>query len=229
MRTYIGGQLSVATDEQAKVDDVAKRLAELYALEPRALNNPYPIYAALREHAPVLRVGPMVSVSRYEDVKNVLRDAETFSSRRSDASNSRVQARLQELGPDELVKFNQVLHHDGRQLPNMDDPEHARLRRFVNETFSAKRINQWRQDLYDIANELLDAVDVRGGRRFELIGDFSFYLPFRMICRILGVPRSEEKHMRAWGQRSPRASAPTTRILMKRMRPSRTSASMWVH
>ena len=52
-----------------------------FSIEMRA--DPYPHYAELRAHAPVHRLeGPgFYLISRYEDVHNVLRHPELFSSR----------------------------------------------------------------------------------------------------------------------------------------------------
>lgn len=189
--------MSAIADRATAVAEVERDLEKLFALDPVLLADPYPLYARMREHAPVLRVGPMVSVSRYDDIKNVLRDTETFTSQR--AAGSQVEARIASLEDEQLDKYHRILEHDSRQLPTMDDPQHARLRRFVNETFSAQRIGEMRDQLYGIANELLDEIDASGRDEFDLIGDYSFYVPFRAICLILNVPRADAPQLREWG------------------------------
>ncbi|ALJ18847.1 cytochrome P450 [Microbacterium sp. No. 7] len=184
-------------DDESAVARIEQDLGKLYALDPGLLADPYPLYRRMREHAPVLRVGPMVSVSRYDDIKNVLRDTETFTSQR--AQGSQVEARLATLQGEQIPKYRRILEHDSRQLPLMDDPAHARLRRFVAETFSAKRIAELRETIFDFAYELLDEIDARGDDEFDLIGDYSFYVPFRAICHILNVPREDAPRLRAWG------------------------------
>ena len=177
--------------------NIADSLRRLLALDPGLLANPYPLYKEMRENAPVVRVGPQVLVSRYEDIKNVLRNDRLFSSRRQ--SSSVVEARIAALSPDELVKYEHIIGHDSNQLALMDDPGHARLRNFVTETFSAKRIAEMRGVLSDISNELLDDIEARGLTRFDFIGDYSFHVPFRAICHILGVPREDSAKIREWG------------------------------
>ena len=178
-------------------DKVAVELERLYALEDDVLNNPYPLYAAIREHQPVLRVGPQVSVSRYEDVKNVLRDNETFSSDRRESST--VKARMAELTPEQKAKYEALLDYDSRIIPQMDEPQHGRMRRFVNETFSAKRIEAMRDQLFHIANTQLDQAVAKDGGRFDLIQDYSIHVPLRAICSILAVPESDAETVLAWG------------------------------
>jgi cytochrome P450 len=55
--------------------DVGARLAALLASDPDLLADPYPLYAELRERAPVCDLGTVAVVSRHADVKQVLRDA----------------------------------------------------------------------------------------------------------------------------------------------------------
>lgn len=199
--------MSTAVVDQDVVAEIERDLAKLYALDPELLSNPYPLYARMRAHAPVLRVGPMVSVSRYDDIKNVLRDAETFSSVRS--SGSRERARMAQLDAAGQAKYRRILEHDSHQLPGMDDPGHARLRRFVNEMFSAKRINEMRDELFEIANELLDDIEARGTGKFDLINDYSVHVPFRAICSILGVSRDDIPMLFTWGKEITRGISST--------------------
>ena len=55
---------------------------------PSTIEDPYPFYRALREHAPVYRPpgADWYYVSRYADIKAVARDTTTYSSRLLDAA-----------------------------------------------------------------------------------------------------------------------------------------------
>lgn len=44
-------------------------LGRLFDCEQELINDPWPVFAALREHQPIARIGPLVVVSRYHDVK----------------------------------------------------------------------------------------------------------------------------------------------------------------
>lgn len=189
------------TVQETDPEAIAARLGRLYDLDPAELADPYPIYAAMRGHAPVLRVGPMVSVSRYDDVKAILTDPVTFSSRRIEGSSFK--ARLAELSPDQTVKLETLMQNDGRQLPQSDNPVHDRLRGFVSASFGKSRIAELREWLTGVAHELLDGLDADGrtrpGSTFDLIGDFTFHVPFRAICKILDVPVEDSLMLRKWG------------------------------
>jgi cytochrome P450 len=84
--------------------------------------NPYPIYARLREEAPSIttRSSGFYALSRFEDVWDAHLDWETFSST---------------MGPS--------LEQGARQLPMMivmDPPPHTRVRQIVSKVFTPRRV-----------------------------------------------------------------------------------------
>jgi cytochrome P450 len=183
-------------ETSAGTPSAQEQVERLFGLDQDLLNDPYPVYAAMRAEQPVMRLGPIVVVSRYDDVKAVLRDPATFSSIR--ASGSRDLARAAELSPDDAAKFHELTNFEGRGMANLDEPEHARIRRFVNSTFTSGSINQLRDDVEQIVTSLLDEIDARGQQEFDLIGEFSYPLPFKIICGLLGVDDSEIEMLRGW-------------------------------
>lgn len=144
----------------------------------------------------MIRWGPLVAVSRYDDVKAVLRDTETFSSRRS--TGSRITARKAQLSPEDGERLQDLVDNEGRWMVQIDDPEHARLRRFVNHAFSRNRIDEMRGQIEEIAASLLDAVDARGDGRVELVSEYCYKLPLQVVCQLLGARADEAEQIRAW-------------------------------
>src|SRR5829696_8323066 len=96
-------------------------ITAVFERRPDALANPYPVYQRLRAEAPVLRVGPLVVVSRYHDVQAVLRDPETFSSVRG--AGSRVSARKAQLDAEGGRKLQELVDHEHTWLVQMDRPD----------------------------------------------------------------------------------------------------------
>lgn len=179
--------------------DVDGAVARLFALDQDLINDPYPVYARMRAEQPVMRVGSLVAVSRYEDVKAVLRDTETFSSSRS--LGSRETERRQQLGPDDLEKFEFMTSFEGRSLTQAVNPEHARIRRFVNATFASSSIANLRDEVVAIVDDLLDRADASPqDGTFDLIGEFSYLLRLEVVCRLLGVKDVEVSTVRAWAK-----------------------------
>lgn len=72
-----------------------------------------------------------------------------------------------------------------RTMIASDPPVHTRLRKLVVREFSAKRLDALRPRVQQIADELADAVAVRG--EVDLIRSFAFPLAVRTIGELLGV------------------------------------------
>lgn len=176
--------------------EVAAAVASLFSLDQEAINNPYPTYQLMREKQPVIRSGPLVAVSRYEDVKSVLRDTTTFTSVRS--RGTRVTARRAQLSPEDAEKLDALVASEGSWMVQQDDPEHARIRRFVNHAFSAARIAGLRDKITAISDDLLDTFDATGSDELELVSQYAYRLPLRVVCELLGADKSEIESIRTW-------------------------------
>ncbi|MFF9593927.1 cytochrome P450 [Streptomyces sp. NPDC014646] len=89
---------------------------------------------------------------------------------------------------------NAGMRERDRQNPtflNMDDPEHARLRRMVTAPFAVKRMNALRPAVQKIVDDLIDEM-LAGPRPVDLVEAFALPVPSLVICELLGVPY--EKH-----------------------------------
>ena len=154
--------------------------------EPDRLNLD-PLYAQLRRQEPVARVRLPFGedawlATRYQDVKVVLGDPR-FS-------------RAASVGRDEPRTSPQPI---GGGILSMDPPDHSRLRRLVAKAFTARRVEQLRPVTAAIAGELVDAMRTAGPPA-DLVEHFSTPLPVRVICRLLGVPASDQHLFRTWSE-----------------------------
>jgi cytochrome P450 len=73
---------------------------------------------------------------------------------------------------------------------NMDDPEHARLRRMVAGTFTVRRIEGLRPAVHKIVDNLVSDL-LAGPRPADLVSRFALPLPALAICHLLGVPYAD--------------------------------------
>ncbi|MEU5399345.1 cytochrome P450 [Streptomyces sp. NPDC005963] len=151
------------------------------------LTRSYLVYDRLRETTPVHRtVGPdglpIWIVTRYEDVREALANPLLSLDKRNGTPGGYRGFRL----PPAL----------DANLLNMDAPDHTRIRRLVTKTFTARRIEQLREPIRRIADELLDGIAADG--RTELIASYAAPLPINAICELLGVPRQARHDFRAW-------------------------------
>ncbi len=80
----------------------------------------------------------------------------------------------------------------------MDPPDHTRVRSLVNKAFTARSVERMRPRIQELTDELLDAVADRG--EMEVMEDFAFPLPIRVICEMLDVPPQEHARFRTASQ-----------------------------
>ncbi|MEU0375311.1 cytochrome P450 [Streptomyces sp. NPDC006283] len=147
--------------------------------------NPHPVYAALRDTAPVCPMKPPHGVetyliTRYEDARAALSDP-----RLSKDMYGGMDAYRRIFGDSSVSLDDNML--------NADAPKHTRLRKLVNSEFTPRRVEALRPKIQDIVDRLLDACPT--GEALDLLPAFAFPLPITVICELLGVPPEERTHM----------------------------------
>ena len=158
---------------------------DLRALRPDFLANPYPVYAALREHEPVRRMPDgSVFLTRCADLMAVYRDAQTFS------SDKQV-----EFAPKYGVGSALFEHHTTSLVFN-DPPLHTRVRRLIMGALTRRAIADMEPDLIALVDSLLNDIAQRGGG--DLIEDFASAIPVEIIGNLLNVPHEDRGPLRAW-------------------------------
>src|SRR6266705_1507463 len=158
--------------------------------------NPFPFYAQLRAEAPVFPVTvPMPTkqrawlITRYSDVQDVLKDARFAKNPRNAMS------------PEQLKKrpwIPSMFKPLEQNMLDLDSPDHTRLRALVHNAFTPRLIEQMRDQIQALTNELLERAEPNGG--MDLIADFALPLPLTMIGRILGVPAEDNQKFHRWSK-----------------------------
>ncbi|GAB1820133.1 cytochrome P450 [Herbidospora sp. RD11066] len=126
-------------------------------------------------------------VTRYDEVRDVLRDTETFSN--AEGMHIRL-PELPEVTPEELAQMR-----SGAMLM-MDPPEHTRLRRMLTPEFTMRRIRRLEPRITEIVDDHLDAMEVKGPPA-DLVTDFATPIPSLVICELLGVPYADREAFQA--------------------------------
>ena len=155
-------------------------------------SNPYPFFAKLREAAPVHRIvlGDKRTawlVTRYDDVVTVLKDDRFAKDKRCC------------LTPEQMAKEPWIpafIKPIERNMLDADAPEHTRLRGLVHKAFSPRLVENMRERIQRLTNDLLDAVSVRG--RMDLIRDYALPIPTTIISEMLGVPLHDRHKFHKW-------------------------------
>ncbi|HZP54059.1 cytochrome P450 [Actinocrinis sp.] len=86
---------------------------------------------------------------------------------------------------------------DPESLLNKEGAEHLRIRRIVASAFTPRRVERWKPTIAAVAAELIDAME-RTGPPADLVSDYCFQLPVRIICKLLGVPERDRGNFRDW-------------------------------
>jgi cytochrome P450 len=85
---------------------------------------------------------------------------------------------------------------ESRTFLNMDDPEHARLRRMVAGTFTVRRVEGFRPAVRKIVDDLVGDL-LAGPRPADLVSRFALPVPALVICHLLGVPYADHDFFQA--------------------------------
>jgi cytochrome P450 len=157
----------------------------LSAPPPGFIDDPYPFYAALREHAPRHRLAADTwLLTRYEDVALVYRHAAASSDKR------------REFGPKYGVGTPLFEHHTTSLVFN-DAPLHTRVRRSLMGALNQRAIARMEAGVAALVESLLDEMQARGSHA-DLIGDFAARIPVEVIGNLLDVPHAERGPLRDW-------------------------------
>ncbi len=156
--------------------------------------HPFPFYAQLRETAPVHPVTlpdkqTAWLITRYDDVAAVLAD-KRFAKDKNNALENPEPAI-----PAWLPRAFAVLT---RNMLDLDEPDHTRLRALVNRAFTPQRVEGMRSRIQELAEELLAAVDMR--RSFDLIKSYALPIPTTIIAEMLGIPASDRHKFSRWSK-----------------------------
>lgn len=72
---------------------------------------------------------------------------------------------------------------------NMDDPRHARLRKIVSAGFTPRHLRALEDSVQTIAREIAD--DAAEKRSVDFVVDVAAALPLKIVCDLMGIPRSQ--------------------------------------
>jgi cytochrome P450 family 142 subfamily A polypeptide 1 len=148
------------------------------------VNDPYPTYAWMREHAPVYwdAGNELWGISRYDDILEIEKAKDVFIS--SDQNK-------------------------GGYRPNMpadpaligtDDPLHTERRKLIARRFTPKAVTAWEAHVRATVTQLLDAAAERG--EAEIVYELAAPLPAMMIGDLLGFPRERWPDLMDWSERT---------------------------
>src|SRR5918998_2091717 len=194
-------------------------LVELDMSDPHFMADAYDTYADLRAKGPVSRVrfagGEDASedgaeqpgdffgretffVTHYDEVISTLLDERFSVDPRSTMSSEQLEEQ-QSQTPEEFRVLS-------RSLLSIDPPDHKRLRKLVQPSFTGRGMQALRGSIQQIADDLLDEAErdaaergeAASERRMDLIEAFAYPFPVTVIGDMLGIPREDREMIRGW-------------------------------
>ncbi len=150
---------------------------------------PHAAFAELRASDPVHwnpePDGPgFWAVTRYEDIRTVHRDVETYSSELGGTS-------LEDLDPDQIKARKSMI--------DMDPPRHDELRGLIARRFTPRAVGVWENQVRTVTREVLDLALPKG--EFDFVREISSEIPMQVFAEILGVPHDERRVIVELGDR----------------------------
>ena len=135
------------TDEPSAIGPTADELIAVLA-EPSVRADPYPVYARLRQLAPVHRAASgAVFLSGYEDCATLTRGP---------AFRSQGPGFMDAVAPGWRERPGRVATVES--LLFRDPPDHTRLRRLISGAFTARRIEALREPVIRLVGDALDTI-----------------------------------------------------------------------
>jgi cytochrome P450 len=159
-------------------------------LAPDQLANPYPLMAAARRDTPIFYAPSfnLYVVTRYQDIWTVLREPQTFSSAQSTAVRTTLTPKAAAMLQEAIAEVDTLVTND--------PPSHTRFRGLLSKAFTPRRVAEREGQVREVANALVDRFIGAGSA--DIVWQFAYPLPMRIIASILGVPDRDLDTFKKW-------------------------------
>jgi cytochrome P450 len=149
-------------------------------LDPRWVEDPFPIWDELRQKCPIAHTERFMGVylpTRYADVRAIAYDTEHFSSHK-------------------VVVREGDPPKGGAPPITTDPPKHAGAKAVLLPAFTPEAIERHAPKTREICRELVDRV--AGKPACDAAIDYAQEIPVRLMAHMLGIPAQDGERFRAW-------------------------------
>ncbi|MFC4517276.1 cytochrome P450 [Streptomyces ehimensis] len=138
--------------------------------------DPYPVYAWMRENAPVYRneERDFYALSRHSDVLAAMRDATTFSNRNGISLESTMSG---------------AQAYQNVWFLALDPPDHTTMRRLVQRKFAPRTVAQRETRIRELVRRRLEPLRDQDG--FDFARDLANPVSTDGVCDMLGIPEAD--------------------------------------
>jgi len=162
-------------------------------LSPEMRRSPYPIYARMREQAPVHYAEPFEGfcVTRYADVAAGFRDPRLSASRGSGFGVG--------LPEQVRVRLAPIAKNLSSWALLLDPPDHTRIRGLISKAFTPRVVQRLHGKIIELAALLVDDAGARADKgTIDIVHDLAAPLPVIVIGDLLGLPRDDRHRLKGW-------------------------------
>ena len=167
--------------------------AAFHPFDDPYLADPYPFFEQARLGEPVF-YSPEINhwvISRYDDIKRIFLDHETYSARNA-------QTPVTPWPPEAAAMLNAQGLRLMPNLSNNDPPGHTRVRAFVGDAFTPRRI-QWIEP--HVRRLITEAIDrMIGLGKADLVKELFYEIPARVLLVFLGIPDADVAKVKTWSE-----------------------------
>jgi cytochrome P450 len=159
--------------------------------EPPYLTDPYSFFRRARADSPVFYSSAIDHwvVTRYDDVRTVMRDTDRYS-----AANA--QSPVTPWPADAVAAFESHGFGLRPNLSNNDAPSHTKVRHFLRDAFSARRISWLEPHVRRLADSCVDQFAER--RCGDLVELMLSDVPAQVLFVFLGIPDADIETVKRW-------------------------------
>lgn len=173
--------------------DVIRSDLDRLLVSPAILQDPYPIYARLRDEHPVAwsQVWQSWVVSRYDDVAASLRDTTSLS------NEDRQSLLFADMTEAQRMVVARLRHYYAQKdVIGSDGADHTRMRALVQKAFTPRTIAGLEPRIRALAQELIGGALAAG--TFDFVAEVAHPLPVILIAEILGAPPADRFLFKRW-------------------------------
>ena len=159
--------------------------------DPLDLSDPFPMLARARREQPVF-YSPAIDywvVTRYEDVKAIFRDHETYT-----AANT-----ITPIAPFSAAVKEMLAVGDYTPEPVLSNnvpPGHTRIRALVNRLFTPRRMKSFAPAIRDITERGVQRISQQAP--LDIVAELTYEYPAYVLFHVLGVPDADVPQVKAW-------------------------------
>ena len=167
---------------------------DAHFLTKEYFTDPYTFFRAAHEAGIKLFWSKKISawvVISYEEVKAGLASTDFNSAQR-------IQKAVQHFSLQEQASSHLAIDVLENWIVFQDPPNHARLRKLVNKSFTPRTIAALRPQIEKIVDELLFKTFKNPFELVNFVDQISFMIPSMVICALLGIPLERQHDLRRW-------------------------------